>query len=121
MNARTWTDLVARIRECPAMYLGSRSLQAFEMYVHGFRMAEGIYGNREQRDHFNDFRWYRFAAHVAALHNKRAASLASFGLAQYEAQGQNMKTFDARQEYPGSWEISWQWYAEYVIDASQTL
>lgn len=110
----SWTGLLAQIRKRPGMYLGSANLQALNMLLGGFHMAEVIYAVPEQRrQEVNDFPWDAFENYVSDLYNKSRLSLRSFGLAQYEAQGKSINTFDASKEYPGAWEIWWQWHDEF--------
>jgi hypothetical protein len=112
--AQSWTDLLAQIRQRPAMYLGSANLKALDMFIGGFTMAEVVYAVSEQRrKEFNDFPWDAFETYVSDLYNKSRLSLRSFGLAQYEAQGETIETFDASKEYPDAWEIWWQWHDKF--------
>jgi hypothetical protein len=112
---QSWTGLLAQIRKRPGMYLGSANLQALHMFLQGFKMAEDIYAVPElQRQEVNDFSWHDFETYVADLHNTGRLSLSSFGLAQYEAQGKSINTFDTFMEHPGAWDIWWQWYDEFT-------
>lgn len=78
-------------------------------------MAEFVYDiSEERRREVEDFAWEAFEAYVARFHNERRLSLGSWGLAQFEAQGKDLKTFDSSNEYPGAWDIWWRWHDEFV-------
>ena len=78
-------------------------------------MAEDVYAVPEQRRQaVNDFPWSDFENCVAERYNPGSLSVRSFGLAQYFAQGKDVFTFDANEEYPGAWEIWWTWYDEFA-------
>ena len=119
----SWSGLLAQIRKRPGMYLGSANLQALHLFRAGFNMAEVIYAVPElRRQEVNDFPWNDFESYVSDLRNKDRLSLNSFGLAQYEAQGKDINTFDASKEHPGAWEIWWQWHNDFtdtIRDAKQ--
>jgi hypothetical protein len=112
----SWNCLLSEIRKRPAMFLGSISLQALQHFVGGFTMAEWMYTIPEQRRReVEDFPWNDFESYVAEFHNERRLTLNSFGLAQYEAQGKDLKAFDCSIEYAGAWEIWWRWHDEYKV------
>jgi hypothetical protein len=112
---RSWTGLLTQIRKRPSMYLGSVSLQSLHVFLAGFKMAEDMYAvPKQRRQEVDDFQWDAFETYVSDLYNKPRLSLNSFGLAQYEAQGKTIKTFDAFREYPGAWEIWWKWHDEFM-------
>jgi hypothetical protein len=112
---RSWNALLAQIRKRPAMYFGSLSLQGFHQFLGGFSLAELVYGiSEERRMEVEDFAWEAFETYVATLHNELRLSLNSFGLAQFEAQGKDIKTFDAWKEHPGAWKIWWRWHDDFV-------
>jgi hypothetical protein len=119
----TWSGLLGQFRQKPGMYLGSANLQALRMVLSGFEIAEMIYAVPEsRRQEVNDFPWSDFESYVTERQNERRLTLRSFSLAQYEAQGKDLHSFDSSKEYPGAWEIWWKWYddfADAVRDANQ--
>ncbi len=115
MHPKSWAELLDRIRARPGMYLGSANLQALRNFMGGFNVAEEIHAVPElRRQGFNNFPWGKFESYADQYHNENRLSLRSFGLAQYEAQGKNIDTFDASAEYPGAWEIWWRWIDDFT-------
>jgi hypothetical protein len=111
---KSWRGLLAAIRKRPAMFLGCKSLQRFDLFKQGFTFAESIHEIPNPRRHkFNDFPWQEFEDYVLSHHNERRLSLRSFSLAQYVANGKNLDTFKFGNEYPGAWEIWWNWFDEF--------
>ena len=111
----SWKELFSQIRKRPGLYLGSINLQALQHFVHGFQMAEFVYGVvKNPRIEFEDFGWEDFESSISKFHNERRLSLNSFGLAQFEAQGKDIKTFDLWKEYAGAWETWFRWYDDFV-------
>ncbi len=112
---RSWNALFAQIRARPVLYFGSVSLQAFHHFLVGFGFAPVVYGvSAKRRKKVEDFGWDAFERYVAAQHKEWRVNLNSFGLAQFEAQGKDDKTFDPWSDYLGAWDIWWRWYDEFV-------
>ena len=112
---RTWSGLLTRLRERPALYLGSGSLHAPHMLKTGVHLAEFFYGVPKSRcQEGDDIPWQYFESYVSERHNKQRLSLNSFSLAQYVAQGENLSTYESFTEYPGAWDIWWRWYDDFA-------
>jgi hypothetical protein len=112
---KTWNSLLAELRKRPAMFLGTRSLLAFQQFVWGFAAAELIYAIPDsRRNEVEDFDWKAFESYIAARYNRAQLSLNSFSLAQFEAQQGRREVAERFREYPGAWEIWWRWHDEFV-------